>query len=54
MLTDKGHLVDCACYLDKEVDKSLTAKGIKIYNIPFSRKSLEPKNVKAFKKLINI
>ena len=54
MLLDKGYTVDCACSIDKEVDVDLINKDINIYNIPFSRNPLNPKNYKAFKELIKI
>ena len=54
MLLDKGYIVDCACSIDKEVDIDLINKDINIYNIPFSRNPLHPKNYKAFKELIKI
>ncbi len=54
MLLDKGYTVDCACSIDKEVDVELINKDINIYNIPFSRNPLHPKNYKAFKELIKI
>lgn len=54
MLLDKGYTVDYACSIDKEVDVELINKDINIYNIPFSRNPLHPKNYKAFKELIKI
>lgn len=54
MLIDEGNIVDCACNIDKEIDKSLLQKGIKVYNIPFSRNPLDPRNLKALSKLITI
>ena len=52
MLLDKGYNVDCACCIDKEVNKELIKKGVKVYPIPFSRNPLHLGNYKAFKKLI--
>ena len=51
-LLDEGYKVDCACYIDKEVDNRIKDKGCNIFDIPFSRNPLHPKNIKAFKKLI--
>lgn len=50
----KGFKVDCACYINRDIDKELLDNNTKIYNIPFSRNPLSPKNLKAFYKLINI
>ena len=36
-LLDKGIQVDCACCIDKEIDSTLINRGVKVYNIPFSR-----------------
>ncbi|MGL5750072.1 MAG: glycosyltransferase family 4 protein [Paraclostridium sp.] len=54
MLLEQGHQVDCACRIDKPVDKELINKGINVHEIPFSRNPLHPENYKAFKKLIKI
>lgn len=54
MLLEQGYQVDCACSIDKEVDKELIEKGVKVYEIPFSRNPLHPENYKAFKKLVDI
>lgn len=54
MLLNNGYEVDCACSIDKEVDKSLIEKGVKIFDIPFSRSPLSPGNFIAFKELIKI
>ncbi|MGN9161710.1 glycosyltransferase family 4 protein [Clostridium sulfidigenes] len=48
MLIDKGYVVDCACFIDKPIDKRLISKGVKVYNVPFSRKPLSLRNLKAF------
>ena len=53
-LIDEGHNVDCACSIDKEVDKKIIDKGCNIFDIPFSRNPLDPKNIKAFNKLIEL
>lgn len=54
MLIENKYEVNCACYIDKEIDKRLIKKGIKIYNIPFSRNPLSLDNLKAFNELIKI
>jgi glycosyltransferase involved in cell wall biosynthesis len=46
--------VDCACFVDKKIHPVLTDKGLKIHDIPFSRNPLDPKNLKAFHRLIQI
>lgn len=51
MLINKGYAVDCACFIDKPLAKRLIAKGVKVYNIPFCRKPLSLRNLKAFWKL---
>ncbi len=54
MLIENKYEVNCACYMDKEIDQRLIKKGIKIYNIPFSRNPLSLDNLKAFNELIKI
>ncbi|MGU8799358.1 glycosyltransferase family 4 protein [Clostridium perfringens] len=54
MLIENKYQVNCACYIDKEIDQRLVKKGIKIYNIPFSRNPLSLDNLKAFNELIKI
>lgn len=54
MILENGNLVDCACFINKEVDKNLTQKGVKIFNISFTRNPLQLKNLKAFCELISI
>lgn len=54
MLLENGYEVDCACSIDKEVDKNIIEKGVKVFDIPFSRSPLSGGNIKAFKKLIEI
>ena len=53
-LRNQGHIVDCACSIDKPVDDSLINDGVKVFDIPFSRNPLHPGNAKAFKKLVQI
>lgn len=53
-LIDEGYEVDCACSIDKEVDKRIVNKGCNIFDTPFSRNPLDVKNIKAFKKLIKL
>ena len=53
-LLDEGYKVDCACCIDKEVDERIINRGCNIFDIPFSRNPLHPKNIKAFKKLIEL
>ena len=54
MLLENGYKVDCACSIDKPVDKKLIAKGVRVFEIPFSRKPLGLGNIRAFNKLIDI
>ena len=54
MLIENKYEVNCACYIDREIDKRLIKKGLKIYNIPFSRNPLSLDNLKAFNELIKI
>lgn len=53
-LIEEGYKVDCACSIDKEVDKSIVDKGCNIFDIPFSRNPLDIKNIKAFKTLVKL
>ncbi|MCC5421796.1 glycosyltransferase family 4 protein [Clostridium perfringens] len=54
MLLENGYKVDCATCVDKKVDQVLINKGVKIFNIPFSRSPLSFGNIKAFKELIKL
>lgn len=54
MLIKKGYKVDCACFIDKDIDKKLIELGVEIYNIPFNRNPLDMKNLKAYKQLLKI
>lgn len=54
MLLDEGYVVDVASCIDRPIDEKLINRGIKVFNIPFSRKPLYPGNIKAFLKLIKI
>lgn len=51
MLLDNGYKVHCACSIDKPVDKELQRRGVKIFEVPFSRNPLGIGNIKAFIKL---
>ena len=51
MLLDNGYEVHCACSIDKPVDKELQRRGVKIFEVPFSRNPLGIRNIKAFIKL---
>lgn len=53
-LIDEGYKVDCACAIDLKVDDRILAKGCNIFDIPFSRNPLHPKNIKAFRELRKI
>ena len=51
MLLDNGYEVHCACSIDKPVDEELQRRGVKIFEVPFSRNPLGIGNIKAFIKL---
>lgn len=51
MLLDNGYEIHCACSIDKPVDKELQRRGVKIFEVPFSRNPLGIGNIKAFIKL---
>ena len=54
MLLEHGYEVHCACSIDKPVDKDLQRKGVKIFEVPFSRNPLGIGNIKAFMKLTEL
>lgn len=54
MLLANGYKVDCACSIDKTLNKKLQAKGVRVFEVPFSRNPLGLGNIKAFNKLIDI
>ena len=54
MLLANGYKVDCTCSIDKPLDKVLQAKGVKVFDIPFSRNPLGLGNLRAFNRLIDI
>lgn len=54
MLLSKGYKVDCACATDKSIDKRLLAKGVKVYEVPFTRSPFGIGNFKAFRRLLEI
>lgn len=51
MLLDNGYEIHCACSIEKPVDKELQRRGVKIFEVPFSRNPLGIGNIKAFIKL---
>lgn len=51
MLIDNGYEVHCASSLDKPIDDELIKKGVKFFEVPFSRNPLGIGNIKAFNKL---
>ena len=51
MLLENEYEVHCACSIDKPVDEELLNKGVKVFEVPFSRNPLGIGNIKAFKKL---
>ena len=54
MLLDKGYTVDCACSIDKPINEKLQHRGVKVFEVPFSRNPLGIGNIKAFINLIKI
>lgn len=54
MLLENGYSVDIACSIDKEIDKGLIEKGVRVFEVPFSRSPLSIGNFKTFKELIKI
>ena len=54
MLLKEGYEVQCACSIDKPINKGLLEKGVKIYDIPFSRNPLGLGNIRAFNNLVKI
>ena len=53
-LVDEGYEVDCACSIDLKVDDRILSKGCNIFDIPFSRNPVNPRNMKAFRALRNL
>ena len=51
MLLENGYEVDCACAIDQKIDNTLLDKGVRIFDVPFSRSPLRINNLKAFIKL---
>lgn len=51
MLLEKGYEVHCACSIDKPVSMELQEKGVKIFEVPFSRNPLGIGNIKAYNRL---
>lgn len=54
MIKEEGHIVDCACCIERAVDEDLINNGVKVYDLPLSRNPLDLNNLKAFKELIRI
>ena len=50
-LVRKGHKVDCACNIDRVLNKDLEKNNIQSYNINFSRNPLSKLNLKAIKEV---
>lgn len=53
-LIEDGYEVDCACFVDQEIDKRILDKGCNIFEIPFSRNPLHVNNIKAFTELVKL
>ncbi|MDY3002443.1 MAG: glycosyltransferase family 4 protein [Romboutsia timonensis] len=54
MLLERGNIVDCACFINRDIDKTLIEKGVKVFNIPFTRNPLQLQNLKGFNELVKI
>ncbi|AQS52641.1 Putative glycosyltransferase EpsD [Jeotgalibaca dankookensis] len=54
MLIEKGHTVDVACNIQREIDPLLLEYGCKIYDLSFSRSPFDRGNYKAYKELKKI
>ena len=54
MLKSKGYKVDCACSINKEINKDELDKDVNIYEISFKRNPIHPSNIKALKELIKL
>ena len=54
MLLDNGYEVDCASSIDKPINEKLQGRGVKVFEVPFSRNPLGIGNIKAFINLIKI
>ena len=52
MLINQGYIVDCACSIDKLLDKTLINNGVKFYNIPFRRNPIHIANLNIRKNLV--
>ena len=50
-LVKKGHKVDCACNIDRVLNRDLEKNNIQSYNINFSRNPLSKLNLKAIKEI---
>ena len=51
MLLENGYEVDCACATDQKIDNTLLDKGVRVFDVPFSRSPFKINNLKAFIKL---
>lgn len=54
MLLENRYEVDCACANDQKISNILLDKGVKVFDIPFSRNPLRLNNLKAFIRLKEI
>lgn len=54
LIKEMGYKVDIACFINKEIDKSLIDLGVNVYQVPFARSPLALTNINAFKELIKI
>lgn len=54
MLLREGYKVDCACFTDKPIDRRILSRGVKVYDVPFSRNPFGIGNYKAYRRLIDL
>ncbi|MGL5352573.1 MAG: glycosyltransferase family 4 protein [Clostridium sp.] len=54
MLISKGYKVECACFIDKPIDRRILSKGVKVYEVPFSRNPFALSNYKAYRRLLDL
>lgn len=54
MLIENGYEIDCASYINQDVNEELVGMGVNTYNITFNRNPLNLSNIKAFKELCKL
>lgn len=54
MLLDEGYHVDIATCIDKPIDETLLNRGVKVFEINFSRNPLNINNLRAIRKILKL